>query len=131
MLTSGDPTADADLWRDLSISARLLKPIKQAELLAAVETALGTLSMTAERYAMALKPAYEEIDADRKQDLISEQEAIARRTALKQAEIDKEIATAQAKIVVLRGKADSERDGVLVEKIDSVMLLPTAYSPLQ
>ncbi len=28
-------------------------------------------------------------------------------------------------------KAESERDGVLVEKIDSVMLLPTAYSPMQ
>lgn len=28
-------------------------------------------------------------------------------------------------------KAESERDGVLVEKIDSVMLVPTSYSPLQ
>ena len=43
VLTSGDPTADTDLWRDLSISGRLLKPIKQAELLAAVETALGAI----------------------------------------------------------------------------------------
>ncbi len=28
-------------------------------------------------------------------------------------------------------KADSEKDGVLVERVDSVMMLPTAYSPLQ
>ena len=41
VLTSGDPTTDADVWRDLAISARLLKPIKQVELLAAVEHALG------------------------------------------------------------------------------------------
>ena len=30
-----------------------------------------------------------------------------------------------------RAKADSERDGVLVERVDSVIMLPTAYSPLQ
>jgi CheY-like chemotaxis protein len=42
VLTSGDGSRDADHWKQLDVTALLIKPVKQSELLAAIENALST-----------------------------------------------------------------------------------------
>ena len=41
VLSSGDPSSDADRWDKLGVAARLMKPVKQSELLTAIENALA------------------------------------------------------------------------------------------
>ncbi len=48
MLTSGDRTEDAEQCKDLGISAYLLKPVKQSELLETIESTLGITVPTSE-----------------------------------------------------------------------------------
>ena len=42
VMTSGDQVAEADRWEKLKVAARLMKPVKQSELLAAIQDALST-----------------------------------------------------------------------------------------
>ncbi len=41
VLSSGDPSGDAERWDKLGVAARLMKPVKQSELLTAIENALA------------------------------------------------------------------------------------------
>jgi CheY-like chemotaxis protein len=56
MLTSGDRPDDTQRCEELGISAYLLKPIKQSELLEAIESALGITVPKAESLAAAAAP---------------------------------------------------------------------------
>ena len=40
VLTSGDPSSSSDHWETLGVASRLMKPVKQSELLTAIENAL-------------------------------------------------------------------------------------------
>jgi PAS domain S-box-containing protein len=46
VLTSGDPTYNADHWETLGVATRLMKPVKQSELLSAIENVLSVDSQT-------------------------------------------------------------------------------------
>jgi CheY-like chemotaxis protein len=56
MLTSGDRPDDTQRCEELGISAYLLKPIKQSELLEAIELAVGVTSVKPELLAPAARP---------------------------------------------------------------------------
>jgi len=58
MLTSGDRPDDMQRCEDMRISAYLLKPIKQSELLEAIELALGITAPKAELLATAAPPRH-------------------------------------------------------------------------
>ena len=49
VLTSGDPTSSADRWEALGVQTRIMKPIKQSELLTAIERVLTLGNQMPER----------------------------------------------------------------------------------
>ncbi len=52
VLTSGDQGSEADRWEKLGVASRLMKPVKQSELLTAIEDALSTGKRLSNRAAV-------------------------------------------------------------------------------
>ena len=61
VLSSGDPSGDADRWDRLGVAARLMKPVKQSDLLTAIENALAISKRTTERVDVQAKEVLPQI----------------------------------------------------------------------
>ncbi len=61
VLSSGDPSGDADRWDKLGVAARLMKPVKQSELLTAIENTLALGKRATERVDVQAKEVLPQI----------------------------------------------------------------------